>query len=438
LDENNNITAMDVDVVLNGGAYSGLSNVVLQRTIFAASGVYNIPALKVNGKVVATNTVPSGAFWGFGGPQAFFAIELHMNKIALKLGLDPLDFKTKHMVKKGDSTPTGGTFRHDVKLAEMIDTADKMSQYREKYKAASKGKCAMSSGAKLSGIGMSLFLHGSGFTGSGEQDHIKAVVELKKHADGKVEILAANVDMGQGLKTTLRKIISHTLEIPVENIIYENPDTDRVPDSGPTVASRTTMIVGKLLKDAAMELKERWNEENEFVVTKRYKQPDYIKWDEQNIKGDAYPTYSWGVNVVEVEIDSLTFEVDVVGTWAVFDVGRAIDERIMRGQMEGGVVQGLGYGTLEVMDAIRGRLLQKTITDYIIPTSMDFGKIECRLLDNPYEDGPFGAKGAGELTLVGAAPALAAAVVNATGIDINKLPVIPEYLMEMMENAKSN
>jgi CO/xanthine dehydrogenase Mo-binding subunit len=434
VDENYRITALTADIRYNAGAYSGLSNVVLQRGMFNIAGVYHFPNLKVKGRTVATNTVPNGAFRGFGAPQAIFAIEMQMEIIAKKLGLDPLDFKMKHLVKKGDSTTTGGTFRQAVELPELIATVEQLSSYRRKTKEFASGN----SKGLIKGIGMSLFLHGCGFTGSGERDFIKAQVKLSKLADGKVEILAANTDMGQGLKTTFRKIVANSLDLSVEAVIYQNPDTTRVPNSGPTVASRTIMIVGKLLEEAARELKQRWSEPGEIEVTANYRHPMDMRWDDKTLSGDAYPAYSWGVNAVEVEVDPLTFEIQIKGVWSAFDVGKAIDDRIVRGQIEGGILQGLGYGSLEKMESRQGKLQQRSVTDYIIPTAMDCVKMEHRLIDNLYDDGPFGAKGAGELTLIGGAPALAAAVSNALGVPIHKLPITPEYLMEVVKDGQTD
>lgn len=433
LDENYQITALEADVRLNAGAYSGLSNVVLQRSMFNIAGAYHFSNLKAHGRAIATNTVPNGAFRGFGAPQSIFAIEMHLNTIAKKFGFDPLEYKLKHIPKKGDVTATGGTFRQDIKLAELIETVAKRSGYWDKVKEYS-----VSKEGSYRGIGISLFLHGCGFTGSGERDHIKATVKLRRLVDGQVEILVANTDMGQGLKTSLKKIVAKVLGLPVEDIIYQNPDTDRVPDSGPTVASRTTMIVGKLLEEAALHLKNKWEEPGEIEITEHYKHPTDMKWDDATFSGDAYPAYSWGVNAVEVEIDPLTYEVNIKGAWSAYDVGNAIDERIIRGQIEGGMLQGLGYGCLEVMNCHKGRIQQRSVTDYIIPTAMDITNIDYQLLDNHYDNGPFGAKGAGELTLLGAAPALAAAVSNALGVSIHQLPVSPEYLMEVMADEKAD
>jgi len=428
LDDHKKIIATDVNIKMDGGAYSGLSNVVLQRAMFAATGVYNIPNVRVRGRAFATNNVPSGALRGFGGPQAFFAIEMNMHALADHMSEDPLDFKIKHMLKKGDHTVTGGVLRQDVKLAEMTDMVLGMSDYRKKYDEFSKTDDRV-----LRGIGLSLFYHGCAFTGSGEKDIIKAEVKLKKREDGKVLILIANVEMGQGDQTTLGKIVARTLCIPVDDVIYENPDTDVVPDSGPTVASRTVMIVGFLLDKAAQELKAEWEKAPEVEVHKVYEQPGYIRWDQETFEGDAYPVYSWGTNVVEVEVDPVTCEIKVKGIWGVYDVGTAIDERIIQGQIEGGISQGLGYATIEVMNSKDGKILQDSITDYIIPCSMDFPGIESKLIDSYYEYGPYGAKCAGELPFIGAAPALASAVQKALNVQIKRIPVTPEYLMETAE-----
>ncbi len=434
LDRDNRIIGMNIDIKLNGGAYSGLSNVVLQRSMFVATGVYNIPNVRVTGKVLATNNVPSGALRGFGGPQAIFAIEMHMNHIAHLMKLNPLDFKIEHMVKKGDPTITGGSLRQEIKLNEMIDTLEKMSGYRKKYNELCKKRGHT---PRFRGIGLSISLHGCAFTGSGEKEIIKAKVKLKKRKDGKVEIFVANVEMGQGAQTTLRKIVAQTLGISVNDVIYENPDTDRVPDSGPTVASRTVIIVGGLLEKAAKELNAKWEEATELEAIKEYEQPKDLKWDQEKFSGDAYPVYSWGANVVEVEVDPLTCEIKINGIWGVYDIGKAIDEKIIQEQLEGGITQGLGYATIEVMNTKDGEIMQSSITDYIIPTSADLPRIKTRLIDNPYEYGPFGAKCAGELPIIGVAPALASAVQNALNAPVKRIPVTPEYLLEVMEGENS-
>lgn len=429
LDERDTIIAREIDIEIDAGAYAGLSSVVLQRLIFSVGGVYNIANLKIQGKAYATNNVVSGAFRGFGGPQAFFAIEMHMENIAQALNMDSLELKRKYFLHKDDTSSTGGLFHYEIKLEEIAAQITEISGYNQKRRTYSADT------DKLRGIGCSLFFHGCGFTGSGEQELIKPKARLKKYPDNSVQIFVSSTEIGQGSLTTLRKIVAHTLEIPIEAVKYTYPDSDVCPNSGPTVASRTTMIVGKLLYDCALAMKARWNEA-EFELTQKYVYPQNLQWDNAKFHGNAYPEYAWGANVVEVEIDPLTCAVNILGVWAVYDIGTPIDAKIVQGQIEGGLVQGLGYGSMEVLTAKNGKLLQTNFTNYLIPTAVDFPKINIRLINNPYENGPFGARGLGELPLVGAAPALAAAIQRAIGRKVTQMPLTPEYIMELMDNAE--
>ena len=421
------ILGMSSEVGIDAGAYIGLSGVVLSRALIASTGAYTIDNLEVNGDVFLTNTVPNGAFRGFGAPQMLFAVEMFIHHIAKEIDVDPLELRKKYLAKQKDATSTGGMFRDPIIMPEMLDLALKESNYKEKVKQYENDN-------SYRGIGMSWFLHGCGFTGSGEATHIKALVKLAKDKEDNVTILIAAVDMGQGIKTTMRKIVANILDMPIEKIIYNNPDTNLVPDSGPTVASRTIMIVGGLVARAAKQLKENWLPKENQVVSERYKQPEYIKWDEEKFFGDAYPAYSWGINIIEVEVDKVTYEVTAKEMWNVYDVGKAIDEQIILGQADGGQLQGIGYGYLEVMQAKDGKIQHKNVTDYIIPTTVDTPKMHNYILDNPYPLGPYGAKGAGELTLVGGAPAIALAIENAINKKVTKIPVTPEYIMELINN----
>lgn len=431
VDENLKLIGLEAEIAIDAGAYAGLSGVVLQRAMFAAAGVYHVQHLKVKGKAVATNKVVSGAFRGFGSPQAFFAIEMHMEHAAREMGVEPLGFKLLNMVRQGDKTITGGTFRDKILLPELVERVNEMSGYLEKRK-----NFGTSIGSKRRGIGLAMFLHGCGFTGNGERDHIKGKVELAKNCLDEVEILISNVEMGQGVATTMRKIVSNALELPLEKVVIQNPDTDRVPDSGPTVASRTTVIVGKLVYDAAMELKAKWQKGLAQSANAQYQYPEGYVWDNDRFSGDAYTNYSWGVNAVEIELDTITYESNITGVWAAFDIGKSIDDRIVKGQIDGGIVQGLGYASMEVMENEKGRFKQKTSTDYIIPTAMDIPFIESQLICHPYSQGPYGAKGLGELTLVGSPIAYALAVEDALKCNIYSIPVRPEHLMEVAADDK--
>lgn len=426
LDESNQITGMKIEIVYDGGAYQTVSATVMQRSMITCIGVYNIPSLQVDGRVMRTNKVPTGAYRGFGAPQTHFAVETLMNHVAAFVGEDSLTYKKKHLAKQGDLTSTSGIFHYPIILPDMIDKAVELTDYENKRK-----KYENQRGRIRKGIGMGLSIHGCGFTGSAEKDFLKSVASLQKYEDGSVEILASNSDMGQGVKTTFSKIVAKALDIPLSKVVISSPDTDRVPNSGPTVASRSIMIVGKLLEDAARELKEIWEDGKKQKVVRHYKHPEnLIPWCLDDFTGDPYPTYSWGVNVIEVELDTLTGEAHVTGGCGVYDVGTAIDERVMKGQIEGGMLQGIGYASMEKMESVDGRIAQCSFTDYMVPTSMDTADIKTFMMDNLYENGPFGAKGAGELTLLGSGPAFVQALEQADDCRFSAIPITPEQVIK--------
>ncbi|MGX6444314.1 xanthine dehydrogenase family protein molybdopterin-binding subunit [Neobacillus sp. K501] len=430
VDKQGNILSMCVDIFLDGGANVGLSSVVLQRALINSAGVYKIPHFHAKGYVLKTHTVPNGAFRGFGAPQSFAGIESHIGHLSKLANIDPLEYKRKYLVKQGDPTITKGKFRDPILMEEMIKDLLNASDYKKKK--AEFQRSNQQNQRYKKGIGTSLFLHGCGFTGSGERDHIKATVKLVKSKDDKVMLKISNSDMGQGIYTTLSKIVAKALDIPYEKVLYPTPDTKEVPDSGPTVASRTTMIVGKLLERAAKRLKDQWQTGVEQEVIENYVHREMIPWDEKTFTGDAYPAYSWGVNIVEVEVDTLTGNVRLEKVYGNYEVGKVIDDLIMKGQIDGGLAQGLAYGYLEKMTTKQGRIQQKSISDYGPPTSLDVVPIESKVFDNPYADGPYGAKGAGELTLIGGAPGVQAAIEDALQTSFQQIPITPEVIIESL------
>jgi CO/xanthine dehydrogenase Mo-binding subunit len=331
-------------------------------------------------------------------------------------------------LKQGDTSSTGGSFNYPIKLDEILAVIDRNSGYTHKRAEYAKHE------ERIRGIGCAVYFHGCGFTGAGEAEFLKPKVRLKKHRDNTVEIFISSTEIGQGVLTTMRKIVANTLEIPIDQVRHTYPDTDLCPNSGPTVASRTVMIVGKILQDAAHEMKKRWMEEA-FEIIQGYKKPDHLFWDGELLHGNAYPEYAWAATAVEVEIDPITYAISVKDVWIVMDIGNPIDEKIVQGQIEGGVVQGLGYALLEVMETKDGKLIQDCLTTYMIPTADDFPPIHIELIDNPFVDGPFGARGLGEAPLVGVAPAVASAIQNALKKQITKIPVTPEHIMEVMQDG---
>lgn len=427
MDKKDNIIGVKIHVGIDGGAYVGCSMVVLSRALIAATNTYTFPNVDVSGDAYCTNKIPSAAFRGFGAPQSIYAMELFMNHLADYLKVDRHELRMKYLVKTGDVTSTSGLFRDPIILKELLDKAFEMSDYKRKLKLYSKPD-------SYRGIGYSMFLHGCGFTGSGESDIIKAKLKIKKDKNGTVTFYTSQVDFGQGNRTTLKRIVSDTLGIPENHVIYDAPDTNETLSTGPTAASRTIMIVGALAAKAAQHLKAIWKDGEEQEIVEPYVAPSYIKWDEANMQGDAYPGYAWGVNVVEVSVDPITYEVKVEGCWSTYDVGHAIDERIMMGQADGGLAQALGWAYFEKENDDSGVFKQKTMSDYTIPTSMDLPVMETELIDNPFKYGAFGAKGAGELTFVGGAPAFALALEQAIKHRVYDIPATPEYIMGLMKN----
>ena len=419
------ITGVYGHIYYNCGAYLSSSYVVLQRGVFHGNGVYTFDNTYLKGEGIGTNMFPSCAFRGFGAPQTLFAIETHLDHLAHHLGVDPLEFKMQYLAKKGDETTTNGHIIEEVKLPEMLDVITRESDYWRKAKEYRPG-CGR-------GIGIALYNHGGAFTGNGEQAIIKAHARLVKTGD-RVSIQVGSTEMGQGFKTSLRKICAATLGVSIDQIEYLDPDTSKVVDSGPTAASRSTMVVGRLVERAAQEMKERWSE-GDFTTEVEYEHPDGYPWDQATFRGDAYLGYGWGVACVEVEVDKLTNEVKTLGVWSSHEIGKAIDELIVHGQINGGILQSLGYGSMEKLEVKGGRFKQKSMSDYVIPTSMDFPKQFYHIQENPYPWGPYGAKGMGELVFNGASAAYVDAVERALNTRFTSIPIPPEAIEEAMKHV---
>ena len=416
------ITGVYGHIYYNCGAYLSSSYVVLQRGVFHGNGVYTFDNTYLKGEGIGTNMFPSCAFRGFGAPQTLFAIETHLDHLAHHLGVDPLEFKMQYLAKKGDETTTNGHIIEEVKLPEMLDVITRESDYWRKAKEYKPG-CGR-------GIGIALYNHGGAFTGNGEQAIIKAHARLVKTGDH-VSIQVGSTEMGQGFKTSLRKICAATLGVSIDQIEYLDPDTSKVVDSGPTAASRSTMVVGRLVERAAQE---RWSE-GDFTTEVEYEHPDGYPWDQATFRGDAYLGYGWGVACVEVEVDKLTNEVKTLGVWSSHEIGKAIDELIVHGQINGGILQSLGYGSMEKLEVKGGRFKQKSMSDYVIPTSMDFPKQFYHIQENPYPWGPYGAKGMGELVFNGASAAYVDAVERALNTRFTSIPIPPEAIEEAMKHV---
>ena len=423
------LTAMDLDVVLDGGAYATLSAVVLSRGMIHASGPYRCDHVRARGRAVMTNTPPNGAFRGFGAPQTQFAVEAHMDVIAERLGMDPLRLRERNALRPGDTTATGQRVGKDCSALQVLREAARRTAFSKKRKTL-KGSNR--------GIGLSLFFHGSGFTGGGEVK-LASKASLALTARG-VEIRVASTEIGQGTRTMHAQIVADTLGIPYDQVAVSVADTAMVPDSGPTVASRTCMIVGRLLQRCAEDMRARlgrltpaayWKKHGGLIVTKQYEKPPGLEWSDETYRGDAYGSYGWACDVVEVEVDPVTYQATPVAFTTVHEIGRAIHPMLAAGQIEGGSSQGLGYALLEEVVMRGGKMANAQLTNYIIPTTLDTPPMDIRILENPYKYGPFGAKGVGEMPIDGPAPAVVNALRHA-GVAVSEIPATPEKIMKAM------
>ena len=459
------LVAMDVDFTIDGGAYCTLSPVVLSRGTIHAAGPYSCPNVRVRARAVATNAPPHGAFRGFGAPQSLFALERHMDKVAAAAGLTPEAFRRKNFITFGDTLAVGQTIKEPVDMGGLLDRAFDVSGYREKRErfarenaAAERGEAPGGRSSSVrKGIGFAAFFHGAGFTGSGEV-HLASVATIEGTIDGAVRVLAASTEIGQGTNTIFSQIAAGALGIDPEDVDVAQPDTAVVPDSGPTVASRTCMVVGRLVESAALGIRHTLVDagylpsvytRGEFQTACRryvetfgtlrassqYTPAPGLVWDDEKYLGDAYGTYGWAVYVAEVSVDTTTWETRVDDFVAVQEIGRVINPTLATGQIEGGVAQGIGWALYEDVVWREGRMANSQMTNYIMPTSMDVPDIRVYFEEVPYPLGPSGAKGIGELPMDGPAPAIFNAVAHATGADVTRLPLTPERLMEVMHDA---
>jgi len=452
------LLAMDIDFTVDGGAYETLSPVVLSRGTIHAAGPYACANVRIRSRAVATNAPPHGAFRGFGAPQSVFALERHFDRVAEIVGITPAEFRRRNFIRQGQTLAVGQVVKEKVDMNGLMERAFELSGYYAKRNLFTETNSDSSARAGTKrGIGFASFLHGAGFTGSGEE-YLASEVAMEATADGTVHILAGSTEMGQGTNTIFAQIAAEALRLDCEQIRIVQPDTAYVPNSGPTVASRTAMIVGKLVETAAAGLLQLLRERGllrdgysaaDFsracclYVAKhgalksfvKYDHPRDLHWDDQKYSGDAYGAYAWAVYVAEVSVDARTAEVRVNDFVAVQEVGKVINPVLAAGQIEGGVAQGIGFALYENVVWQEGRMVNAQMTNYVMPTAMDLPAIRVYFEEIPYGRGPAGAKGIGELPLDGTAPAIANAIAHATGVDVRRIPITAESLLEMLEAA---
>jgi CO/xanthine dehydrogenase Mo-binding subunit len=439
----------EVEFVVDGGAYATLSSVVLSRGTIHAGGPYFWPNIRIRAKAVATNAPPHGAFRGFGAPQSLFAMERHMDRIAAIVGISPVEIRRRNFLKPGQTTTTEQTIREPIDLDKLLERALTFSDYDSKKKRFQREN---KTSTRKKGIGLAAFLHGAGFTGSGER-FLASLVGVEGCADGRVRVLVSSTEFGQGTKTVLCQIAAEALALPYDCVEIAEADTKQVPNSGPTVASRTVMVVGKLVQSAAQgirqtlisagRLRDAYSpeefgaacaiyiaEHGELKSLSRYEPPPNIFWDDEKYRGEAYAAYAWAVYVAEVTVDLTTYAVSVDDFVAVQEVGKVLHPVLARGQITGGVAQGIGFALYEKIAWREGRMQNAQMTNYIMPTSADLPPIRVYFEELGNEHGAFGAKGIGELPIDGPAPAIVNGVEDALGIPFNSIPLLPEDIFE--------
>jgi CO/xanthine dehydrogenase Mo-binding subunit len=461
--QDGSITAMEIKCIADGGAYASMSPFVTWRSVVQATGPYYCENVKTDVFAVYTNNNYTGAMRGFGSPQVNFAIESMMDELGEKVGQDPLEIRLHNGFQDGAVTATQQRLTHKVSLAEVLTKAAEAAGFQTKWRKYHTSPAV----PKKRGIGLACSYRGVSLGAEGV-DAAGAIVSVQ--TDGSVIVSSGITDMGQGAQTQMSQIAAEVLGLSMDRIRFLNTNTSRVPDSGPTVASRGTIMGGSAAKKAAeivratllgvgAEMVKAAPDEcdlaDNHLVEKRsgkrlasftevaaecfhrgkpmyglgwHKAPP-TSWHEEEGKGEAYFTFVYGANVAEVEVDTETGKVDVVGFVSCHDVGKAINRNTVLGQFYGGVAMGLGYGLLEEFDYEEAVPKQLNFDEYLIATAMDVPPIQGIIVENADAAGPFGAKSVGEPTNELAAPAIINAIYNATGKRIREIPATLERVL---------
>ena len=458
------LVAMEIKCLADSGAYACQTPFVTWRSVVQATGPYELPNVKTDTYGYYTNNVYTGAMRGYGSPQIIFAQESLMDELAEELKITPMELRLKNIYHNNSITASGQKLdNHQVSLEEVISKAVEASNYKEKYRKYSKPQ----PGDKKRGIGMAISFRGCSL-GAEATDAAGAIVAIQR--DGSILISCGLAENGEGLKTIFTQIAAEELGVDVRRINYMEVDTSVSPESGATVASRSTILGGNAVKNAAHQLKETLAEivaaefkirtdyldfKNENIYEKNknqkiisfdeainlanqegiflsaygwYKAPD-ISWDEETGQGRPYFTYVYGCQIAEVEVDTATGQIEVLKMTAAHDVGRAINPATLKGQIYGGVMMGLGYGIMEEVETAQGYIKNTNFDEYLIPTIKDMPEIVPIIVENPDPTGPYGAKSIGEPTLELGAATIANAVTQATGRRIRHLPLNLERVL---------
>ncbi|MHA2294837.1 MAG: xanthine dehydrogenase family protein molybdopterin-binding subunit [Candidatus Hodarchaeales archaeon] len=469
------LTAIEVEYVMDSGAYATLGPAVVWRGALHSAGPYRCDNVKVDSFCVATNKVPNGAFRGFGSPQVLFACESQMEKLASELNMNPVELRRKNLLVKGDWTPFNQELKFSVGSIECLEKAVESSGWKDKWQPAPDLTETLKNKHPRTrrGMGVSTIYYGVGL-GAGGKHMARTGAYVQIHHDGTAIFSVGTTEMGQGMITVLSQVVADSLGLPYDNVRMNPVDTSRVPNSGPTVASRATTMSGRALNNACSKIvnnlkvvaagmlgqessdielvgnffisksddQRRTNVLNVIeeahvqgvsCIAAGYDRAPPTDWDAEKGQGNAYAVYSWCTNVAEVDVDLDTGEVTLLKLTAVHDVGKAINPQTVEGQIEGGSLQGAAYGRFEeIVFGEDGSVMSNNLGTYIIPTTLDAPEIKAIIVEEEYPEGPFGGKGLGEQPLMGVAPAVTNAIHNATGVWIDEIPATPERVWKAL------
>jgi CO/xanthine dehydrogenase Mo-binding subunit len=432
------LVAAEVQVLADGGAYCYTTNKVLGNTTVTCTGPYEIPNVKVDVDGVYTNNPPSGAFRGFGAPQGTFAAEMQMNKLAQVLGMDPVELRLKNMLQEESLTSMGTPLPGGVSLTEVTEKCALAAGWQFTDKHWQKPDSVPASSATRSGIGIAAAFKNIGFS-FGYQENCWAKIQL--HGESDVEraiVYIGTADVGQGSHTVIRQMAADALGLELGRVDLEAADTATSPgSSGSVSASRMTFMAGNAVRGAAEAALEEWAaEERPATAEYTYLAPETTPFNAQTGHGTPNLAYGYVAESVEVEVNTETGELRVLRVVCANDVGKAINPQLVEGQIEGGVVQALGWATVENFVTQGGLTLTDRLSTYLIPTSLDVpDEVVSIILENADPRGPWGVRGMGEMPFIPLAPALVAAIHDATGIWFDELPLTPERVLAGLEES---
>jgi CO/xanthine dehydrogenase Mo-binding subunit len=433
------VLAAQVEVISDAGAYAYTSTMVLGHAALTCTGVYDIPNVKVDAYAVYTNNVPGAAFRGFGSPQGGFAAEMQMNKIASVLGMDPVSIREINLLRPGELLSTGAALPESINLHHLL------SQCATKANWERSESCWMRTDQKVAvnatqkyGSGIAIMVKNIGFS-FGYPEESTAVITLQGSAEiEEVEVRFAGAECGQGIATAIQQMAAEALGVSIEKVFLIGSDTGQSPEAGSASASRLTMMGGNAIRGAAREALQRWVDENRPAIgTFTYHAPSTTNYDPETGRSVPHVVFSPIAEAVEVLVDTETGSISVPRVISVVDVGRAINPVMLTGQVEGAVVQALGYSVMENFITERGHIQTPDLTTYLIPTVLDVPDcVESQVVEHPDPIGPWGARGVGETPFIAVAPALAGAIHDATGIFFDRLPLIPQTILNGIRDRR--